>query len=202
MAPPPDAAVAPTGDDGLVAQAKAGNEQAWAALYEALHRPLLGYLRARGFADPEDALGEVFLRLARSLSHFDGGLDALRAYAFTIAQNLLRDSARASKARPRITFLLPDALTAAAAKDGRAAASAEEDALGGLDMSGLGEALAGLTPEQQHVLYLRVVGDQSIEETARAIGKSPGAVKQLHFRAMERLRRILRPSPSDAEARE
>jgi len=192
---------APMDDRALIDRAKTGDEQAWAALYEVLHRPLLGYLRARDYPDPEDALGEVFLRLARNLEHFEGGLTALRAYAFTVAQNLLRDSARASKARPKITFLIPDALMAAAARDGRTAASAEEDALSELDLSGIAEALAELTPEQQHVLYLRVVGDQSIEETARAVGKSPGAVKQLHFRAMERLRRGLQ-SPADAEARE
>lgn len=191
-------------DAEILQRARNGDEQAWAALYETLHRPLLGYLRARGCPDPEDALGEVFLRLARSLSRFEGGLPGLKAYAFTVAQNYLIDSARARKARPQLTFLVPEALLAEAGNGGPPVASAEDDALAALDMSELAAALAELTPQQQHVLYLRVIGDQSIREVARAVGKSPGAVKQLHFRAMERLRQALErgPSKADAEAKE
>lgn len=175
----------PPPDGGLVERAKAGDQEAWGALYDWLHRPLLGYLRARGCSDPENALGEVFLRLARSLGGFTGGPEGLRAYAFTVAQNYLRDQVRAGKVRPDVIFLTPEVL---AAHGGKEAPSVEEEALGSLSLSSLERALGDLTPEQRHVLYLRVIGDQSIAQVAQALGKSRGAVKQLHFRAMERLR--------------
>jgi len=51
--------------------------------------------------------------------------------------------------------------------------------------------LADLPPDQRDVLLLRVVADLSIEDTAAALGKRPGAVKSLQHRAMASLRRTL-----------
>ena len=48
--------------------------------------------------------------------------------------------------------------------------------------------LAGLAPDQRDVVLLRIVADLSIEETATALGKRPGAVKSLQHRAMRTLR--------------
>lgn len=185
----PREGIGASGDDEAVARARTGDQDAWGILYDRLHRPLLGYLRARGCPDPENGLGEVFLRLARGLGRFSGGMAGLRAYAFTIAQNYLRDLARARRSRPAITFLAPDAL--ADVGGGSPAASAEDDALGTLSIWSLQAAFAELTPEQRHVLYLRIVGDLSIEDAAKVMGKSRGAVKQLQHRAMERLRALL-----------
>lgn len=188
-AAPPQEGIGAFGDDEVVARARAGDQEAWGIVYDRLHRPLLGYLRGRDCPDPENALGEVFLRLARSLGRFSGGMAGLRAYAFTVAQNYLRDLARARQARFAITFLAPEAL--ADAGEGLRAASAEDDALGSLSLWSLRAAFAELTPEQRHVLYLRIVGDLSIEDTAKVVGKSRGAVKQLQHRAMDRLRALL-----------
>jgi len=52
-------------------------------------------------------------------------------------------------------------------------------------------ALTRLTPDQQHVLALRFSDDRSIEETARILGKSIGAVKTLQFRALASLKRYM-----------
>ncbi|NND84099.1 MAG: sigma-70 family RNA polymerase sigma factor [Acidimicrobiia bacterium] len=156
-------------------------------LYEHLHRPLLGYLRGKGARDPEDVLGEVFLRLARSISRFSGDLDQFRGYAFTIALNCVRDAARRRGARPDMVFVAPDHLPGT----GGPSASAEDEALGGMALDSYREGFAELTPEQQQVLYLRIVADLSIDETAEMIGKSAGSVKQLQRRALERLRVLL-----------
>jgi RNA polymerase sigma-70 factor (ECF subfamily) len=139
----PQEGIGALGDDEVVSRARAGDQEAWGIVYDRLHRPLLGYLRVRACPDPENALGEVFLRLARSLGRFTGGMAELRAYAFTVAQNYLRDLARARKARLAITFLAPDAL--ADAGEGPPAASAEDDALGSLSLWSLRAAFAELT---------------------------------------------------------
>jgi len=51
--------------------------------------------------------------------------------------------------------------------------------------------LATLTTEQRDVLLLRVVGDLSIDEVAKAVGRRPGAVKALQRRGLEKLRRSI-----------
>jgi len=45
-----------------------------------------------------------------------------------------------------------------------------------------------LPPEQQRVVLLRFVQEKSIEEVAREMRKTEGAVKQLQFRALSSLR--------------
>ena len=51
--------------------------------------------------------------------------------------------------------------------------------------------LGTLSEDQREVLLLRVVGDLSIEEVAKAIGKRPGAVKALQRRGLAAIRREL-----------
>ena len=51
--------------------------------------------------------------------------------------------------------------------------------------------LAGLSEGQRAVLLLRVIGDLSVDEVARAIGKRPGAVKQLQRRGLAAAQRQL-----------
>jgi RNA polymerase sigma-70 factor (ECF subfamily) len=48
-----------------------------------------------------------------------------------------------------------------------------------------------LAPEQRDVLLLRVLGDLTVEEVARAVGKSPGAVKALQRRGLSAIKRTL-----------
>jgi RNA polymerase sigma-70 factor (ECF subfamily) len=184
--------------DELVALAQAGNERAWGALYDLLHGPLLNYLRARGARDPEDLLGEVFLRLARNLARFTGGLDGLRAYAFTIAQNCLRDAARRRGVRPDTVFLAPGDVESGYLAQSAVVMSAEEEAMHSVTLERYRDCFADLTAEQRHVLYLRVMADLSIEETAEILSKSPGAIKQMQRRAMDRLRALLSDGSVDA----
>jgi RNA polymerase sigma-70 factor (ECF subfamily) len=178
------------GDD-VVERARAGSEEAWGVIYDHLHRPLLGYLRFRAVGDPEDALGEVFLRLARSIGRFRGDIEALRRYAFTIAVNYLRDSARRRAARPDLTFLAPDDVEHAGRGNSSVQLSAEDEALVTVNLNDLREAFGELTPDQRHVVYLRFVGDQSVAETAEAMGVSQGAVKQLQRRALRTMRETI-----------
>jgi RNA polymerase sigma-70 factor (ECF subfamily) len=46
-----------------------------------------------------------------------------------------------------------------------------------------------LPPDQQRVIRMRFAEEKSIREIATALGKSEGAVKQLQFRALEKLRK-------------
>ena len=48
-------------------------------------------------------------------------------------------------------------------------------------------AIDALAPDQRAVILLRIIGDLTIEEIARAVGKRPGAVKALQRRGLRRL---------------
>ena len=58
-------------------------------------------------------------------------------------------------------------------------------------------AMQALTEEQRHVLSLRFGSDLPIQEVARTLGKSEGAIKQLQARAVAALARQLSPKVVD-----
>ena len=60
-----------------------------------------------------------------------------------------------------------------------------------LEVDELRIALGELTEEQQQVVMLRFVAEQSTAEVAQALAKTENAVKQLQFRALRSLGRVL-----------
>ena len=167
----------------ILQAARLGEEWAWRALYEDLAPAVLGYLRARGAPEPEDLTGEVFLHLVRTLDAFDGDERGFRAWTFAIAHNRLVDDARRRTRRPAEPAA-PDVLVAWGP-----VGDAEHEALAGVATTEVMALTARLSPDQRDVFLLRVIGDLSVDETASALGKSPGAVKQLQRRALAALKR-------------
>jgi DNA-directed RNA polymerase specialized sigma24 family protein len=53
------------------------------------------------------------------------------------------------------------------------------------------EVLAVLSKDQRAVVLLRIIGDLSIEQCAEALGKRPGAIKQLQRRGLAAARKQL-----------
>ncbi|MBN2114830.1 MAG: sigma-70 family RNA polymerase sigma factor [Acidimicrobiia bacterium] len=172
----------------LLEAARAGAEWAWSRLYADLSGPVLGYLRTRGSAEPEDQLGEVFVQVARNAASFEGDYPAFRSWVFTIAYHRLVDERRYRARRPVTPGEIPDTA--------RGTGDAEAEALAGLATAEVVALLGTLTPEQRDVLLLRIVGDLSLEEVARIMGRRPGAVKALQRRGLEALRRTLAPVSS------
>jgi RNA polymerase sigma-70 factor (ECF subfamily) len=80
--------------------------------------------------------------------------------------------------------------------DTRSTPSAEDDVHGAV---GVVELLGRLAPEHREVIALRVLADLTIEEVARIMGRSPGAVKQLQRRALIALRREVAPETTPDE---
>ena len=171
--------------DSVLSAARAGADWAWERLYSDLAGSVVGYLRAHGAADPEDVAGEVFLQVVRDLSRFAAASDDaerdFRAWVFTIAHRRLIDARRARSRRPA-----PAPLDEVAEPVGGDVA---EDALHGIDRRKVLALLADLPPDQRSVLLLRILGDMTIEEIARAVGKRPGAVKALQRRGLKRVER-------------
>jgi RNA polymerase sigma-70 factor (ECF subfamily) len=179
--------------DEVVEEARAGNASAMTALYEALAPGILAYLRSRGSRDAEGLTQEVFLQLLPRLRTITGGASGVRALAFTIAHARLVDEFRR---RSRSTELPYESDL-----DNRHHPSAEQEVI---EQSGSGEItalLARLGDEQRAVILLRVLGDLSLEETARIVGKSVGAVKQLQRRGLLALREHAEAQEQHEEAK-
>jgi RNA polymerase sigma-70 factor, ECF subfamily len=167
----------------VVERARGGESAAWHELYLWLSPQVLGYLRARGAAEPEDVLGEVFVQAVRDIGSFSGTERDFRAWVFSIAHHRLIDEARRSARRPS------DPVPTEELADHGEAAAAETEAMERIGAGEVTRLLATLSEEQKSVILLRVLGDLTVPEVARVVGKRPGAVKQLQRRAIARLRR-------------
>ena len=168
----------------LLAAAREGSEAAWQELYDGLAPVVLGYLRANAAPDPEDVLSEVFLQVARDVARFEGDERGFRSWVFTIAHHRLIDARRHSSRRP--VELFPDP-----PEPGDLADDVADEALAMIGMDEVKRVLAVLSPEQRSVLLLRVIGDMSIEDVAKAVGKRTGAVKALQRRGLAAIKREL-----------
>jgi len=169
-----------------LAAARGGDDVAWVGLYHELAPIILGYLRAQRLPDAEDVAGEVLLELVRDLHRFEGDADNLRSWALAITHHRLLDARRRIARRPQHSDAATETEALPAGDD------PEAETLAGLGFGRLEPALRTLTADQRTVLLLRVIGDLPVAEVARITGRRPGAVKQLHRRAVHAMRRSLR----------
>ena len=175
----------------MLSAARAGTPHALREIYGSLAPAILGYFAGKGCEDPEALTQDVFLTLFNNLETLSGGVHGLRTFAFSVAHARMVDDARRRERQP-VPVPFP------AQGDGRVTASAEEMVLAS-DV-GVADLLDGLPQRQQEVLLLRVVADLSIEETARIMGSTAGAVKQLQRRALTTLKeRLEREGEQDHE---
>ena len=171
--------------DALVLQARQGDRDAFAGLYERFHTPVFRYLRARIDSRPEaeDMAAEVFVEAARRVRRFDGNAAGFAGWLFTIARHDLLDRGRAL--RRRIVEPVADLPETEEAPD------PADQVVERLDAAGVRGALAGLTEDQREVLLLKFAGGLSNEEAAAVMNKPVGAVKSLQHRGLASLRRAL-----------
>src|SRR4051812_17084824 len=170
--------------NSLLGAAREGSEAAWQELYNGLAPIVLGYLRANSAPDPEDVLSEAFLQVARDIPRFDGDGRGFRSGVFTIPHPRLIAPRRHSARRPV-------ELTADPPEPVEHADDAADEALAKIGVEEVQRILAVLSDEQRAVLLLRVIGDLSIEDVAKAVDKRPGAVKALQRRGLAAVKREL-----------
>jgi RNA polymerase sigma-70 factor (ECF subfamily) len=166
--------------DSLVRAARTGDREAFGALWSLFSPRVAGYLRGRGIEQVDDVTSEVFLAVFTGLHRFSGSAADFRSWLFTIAHHKSVDVHRGRR----------DVEEYEAEADPRTSASAEDAALASILDPEVRAMLGALTPEQREVLLLRTLGDLSIEQVAEATGRTVGAVKQLHHRAIGTARRV------------
>jgi RNA polymerase sigma-70 factor (ECF subfamily) len=83
-------------DDGLVVRARAGERDAFAAIYHRYHVGIYQFARAMTGSTTlaEDVTQEVFLELMRTLDRYDSSRAALSTYLYAITRNVCRHKLR------------------------------------------------------------------------------------------------------------
>jgi len=163
--------------------AQCGAPWALDQLYRDLAPAVVGYLRLQGAEDPEDLTSEVFLGAFRGLGAFAGGESEFRSWVLAIAHRRMIDERRRRSRRVATSPLEQADVHRAAGR------SLEDEVLDAVEAERLVALCGRLSSDQRDVILLRLTGDLSIEQTAAALGKRPGAVKALQHRGLEALRR-------------
>jgi len=188
----------------LLERLRAGDEAAYEALVRTHGPRLLAVARRflRSEEDARDAVQDAFLSAFRAVDDFQGGA-RLSTWLHRIVVNaaLMKLRTRRRKPEQPIEELLPSFL-----EDGYMAAPAspwrseEMDPVERRELSRLlSDAIEALPESYRNVLLLRDIEDLDTEETARAMGISPGAVKTRLHRARQALRGLLEPHLREAE---
>ncbi len=169
----------------VIDRARRGDRAAFAEIYDthvdAVYRYLL--YRVREPSDAEDLTSEVFTRAFANIHRYRWQGKSFLAWLYTIARNAVTDRRR----RDRPTVDLDKAY--GVAEDGP---TAHERAVHGEEVDALRGAVRHLTGEQQEVLVLRFVENLSSRQVAQILGKNEGAIRALQFRALGRLRKLMR----------
>jgi RNA polymerase sigma factor (sigma-70 family) len=176
-------------DERLVALARAGDEQAFAAIVERYRAPLLryclGYLPA---AAAEDALQQTFINAYAALSRADARApETLRPWLYRVAHNAALNVARDPQAGLEE---LPEGLDGVRRPDEVVAARERFRRVIG--------AVSALPPKQRQVIVRHAVDGDSHERIATDLGMSAGSIRQLAHRARRTVREAaaaLLPTP-------
>lgn len=172
-------------DAQLLEEAQNGSAEAFGILYERYALLIFRFFYARldNRLDAEDLTEEVFLRAWRSIPNYrEQGLP-FSAFLFRVAHNALVDHYRGGSLNqvsigefPQLRDEGPDA---------------GEKAESNFEHQELKQTLDLLRESYRTVLVLRFLSDLSPEETAKAMGRSVGAVRVLQHRALEALRKLI-----------
>lgn len=166
----------------VVAAAQHGSEWGWQQLLADYGPAVQAYARSQGVGDPEDLLGQVLEGVVKGIARFRGDEPAFRSWIFTIAHSRIIDDRRKAARRPTIVDRdVPEV-----------AALDAHDASGALARDAAMEMLDSLPEKQRDVAALRYVAGLSVEQTAKVLGRRPGAVRVAAHRALQTLESEIR----------
>jgi RNA polymerase sigma-70 factor (ECF subfamily) len=171
-------------DNGLVERARAGDQAAFAQLFEQYHAPILNYLH-RMVSDralAEDLTQDTFIKAYNALPRTKPDL-AFKAWLYRIATNTAISHLRRGKIIKWLPFLTdretPDELI-------------EKSVTRKMDIN---QALAKLPQHYATALLLRHYQGLSLAETAQALDVTENAAKLRLFRARKAFAQVYGVSP-------
>lgn len=162
-------------DERLLVEAAQRDPRCFAELYELHFHRVYAYAvtRLHDRDAAEDVTSTVFHQALAKIKTYEWRGVPFATWLFRIAANTIAD--RRKRGARDSGDAVPDEL-----EDNRAE-NAEHRAV-------LFELVEGLPADQRRVVVMRFVEEKSIREIAKEIRKTEGAVKQLQFRALQKLR--------------
>jgi RNA polymerase sigma-70 factor (ECF subfamily) len=169
----------------LVDEAKAGNPEAFARLYDAYVERVTRYVyfRISEAIDTEDLVAQVFLKAWENLDRYKMGSSPFIAWLYTIARNLVIDHYRTKKnALP-----LEEAIALPSDME-----MPDEEAQTRFDLQAMRDALQFLTSDQQQALILKYIAGLPNDSIAKIMKKQEGTVRGLQMRALQTLSKYMK----------
>ena len=184
--------------NALVRRCVAGDAAAWQEIVQQYNRRIYN-ICYRFSGSPDDAADltqEVFIKIYRTLSTFDGTRAAFMTWVTTVTRNLLVDHFRKGK-YDRITDSLE--ATPGSQEDGLSlaeqledqSASPEERVSSSETQKMVHQALQKLSPELREAVILRDLRDMDYKEIAQVLKIPEGTVKSRINRGRTELSRLL-----------
>src|ERR1700754_4319667 len=179
--------------DELVSRAMAGDPESVGRLIAIIRPMVVRYCRARlgrmdrSSVSADDVAQEVCLAVLTALPGYRVQGRPFLAFVYGIASHKVIDAHRAAtrnRAEP-----VPDVPDRVEVADGP-----EQRTLRVELSEEMGKLLEKLPEKQREILVLRVVVGLSAEETAEAVGSTPGAVRVAQHRALAKLRKAMSES--------
>jgi RNA polymerase sigma-70 factor (ECF subfamily) len=168
----------------LVHQAKSGDPEAFARLYDAYVERISRYIyfRVSENVDMEDIVSQVFLKAWENLDRYKMGSSPFIAWLYTIARNLVIDHYRTKK------DMLPLEEALALPSDREAP---DEEAQMRFDLQAMRDALQSLSKDQKQVLILKYIAGLPNESIAKIMNKQEGTIRGLQMRGLQTLARYM-----------
>jgi RNA polymerase sigma-70 factor (ECF subfamily) len=162
-------------DERLLVEAAKRDPAQFAELYTRNFHAVYAYVarRAANREEAEDITSEVFHQALTNLKRFEWRGVPFAAWLMRIASNAIADRWRL---RARETGDPPDE-------------ELSDPSMEGIERrAALFQLVDGLPPDQRRVIVMRFAEQKSIREIAVELRRTEGAIKQLQFRALEKLR--------------
>jgi RNA polymerase sigma-70 factor (ECF subfamily) len=169
----------------LVKQAKSGDPEAFAKLYDAYVERVTRYVffRVSEEDDIEDLVSQVFLKAWENLDRYKTGAAPFIAWLYTIARNLVIDHYRTRKN----TLPLEEAVALPSELE-----MPDDEAQIHFDLEAMRDALQVLSKDQQQVLVLKYIAGLPNENIAKVMNKREGTIRGLQMRGLQTLAKYMK----------
>ncbi len=159
---------------------KAGNREAFGALYEAYADRIYRFLFYRAFSREiaEDLTSKTFLKALENIHSYDARKGAFGAWLYRIARNVFVDHYRAERSTVDIEELF------SLGEEDRLSERADAKE----KLRRVWDYLQALPNEQRNVVLMRVWDGLSYREIAEILGKSEGSCKVMFSRTIARIK--------------
>lgn len=169
-------------EERLLIEAAQKDRAQFAKIYDEYFETVYAYVAHRVITrdEAEDVAAEVFHKALSNLTRFKWTGAPFASWLFRIAGNTIVDRAKRAAREANVDPSEPSIASAQQTDLESAERKAE-----------LFRLVNNLPPDQQRVIAMRFAEEMSISDIAGELGRSEGAVKQLQFRAVENLRKMI-----------